>query len=447
VVRSASPWSAGNPLPAMERLETVAVNAGATRTIGAVAPSPALARHHELLPHRQGHPGCPGTEDAHGAGVLVDGPAAIGLAEYVRDRTAASTSALATAADTPLQVPSAPASDSLWAVGLRTEAAGVALEVGLDTLLASVTSSSYNFDDTWANKRTWLNNHVDPDIPNTVGQGANEASVVRAVDRRVLTSSFGAREAATSLRAAFARAERLVYLETPALDGLELGATNDKIDLWAALVDRVAARPGLHVVICLPYLLGRGTPVYLQRIRDAVVTEALAELAGNPRVAVFHPAAGPQRSLLLHSTAVVVDDVYALVGTSHLWRRGLSFDSSYAVALTDDRLEDDRAQEIAAFRRSLCAGRLGLALPELPDDPAELAFGLRLLASRGGHGRLAAKRIAPPDPDPALAGLIGSSSMTSFDIWDRDGSPESGFNPVAWLANLTTTVNSGAFNP
>lgn len=445
--RSSSPWASGNPLPGMERLETVAVNVDANQALAAIGSSPALARHHEQLAHRHGHPGCPACEDAHGTGVLLDGPAAIELAEYVRDRTAANTSALATAADTPLAVPNAPANDSLWAVGLRTEAAGVALEVGLGTLLASLTSGNYDFDASWSDKRTWLNNRIDPDIGGGVGAGASEASVVRAVDRRVLTSSFGAREAATSLAAAFARAEDFIYIETPALDGLAFGATDDTIDLWSILVDRMTSRPSLHVLLCLPHRLGRDTPGHLQRIRDAVVTEALAERAGHERFAMFQPAAGPQRALVLHSTSVIVDDAYALTGTTHLWRRGLSFDSSYAVALTDDRLENGRPQEIAQFRRTLIAGRLGLALTELPEDPADLVHGVRLLTARGGHGRLAAKRISPPDPNPELLGLVGSSSFTPIDVWNRDGSPQTGFNPVSWLSELAGPVVAGDFNP
>ena len=43
--------------------------------------------------------------------------------------------------------------------------------------------------------------------------------------------------------------------------------------------------------------------------------------------------------------------------------------------------------------------------------------------------------------------LLGTTTFTEADIWNRDGSAPAGFNPVTWVAELTSTVQSGEFNP
>src|SRR5690606_12904350 len=152
-----------------------------------------------------------------------------------------------------------------------------------------------------------------------------------------------AREGATALVAAMRRAEDLVYLETPALDDRSFGAADDTVHLLDVLVTRMDERPGLQVVLCIPVFVDANPPRPLQRIRDREVRAALDGLgagARQPRVAVFSPSAGPGRSLKLATTTVVVDDAWIMTGTTHLWRRGLSYDSSYAVTLFDDRLEE-----------------------------------------------------------------------------------------------------------
>lgn len=216
----------------------------------------------------------------------------------------------------------------------------------------------------------------------------------------MLVGARGAREAAVSIAAAFERAQDFIYLETPALDHREHGPDDDRLNLTGRLIDRLDERRGLRVVLCVPARLGPGTPKKLQAVRDAELLDAIRDLraAGGDRLAVLSPGAGAGRALRFATTTVVVDDTYALTGTTHLWRRGLTFDSSLAASVFDERLTDGRPQEIFAFRRPLVADRLGLAPTRVPDDPEELVRALQALdetAPRTASARAPASAARP----------------------------------------------------
>jgi hypothetical protein len=125
--------------------------------------------------------------------------------------------------------------------------------------------------------------------------------------------------------------------------------------------------------------------------------------------------------------------VFAVTGTTHLWRRGLTFDSSLAAAVCDERLVEGRPQEIRGFRRQLLADRLGVPTSRLPDDPDELVRAIRQLdetAPADDFGtrpsqRLSAIPIIAPDPTP---------TETDIDTWDPDGRAATSTWPPFWRA-------------
>jgi hypothetical protein len=421
--------SAGAPLPTMERLELAVARVGASDAQATVGSTPALGRYHELLPHQLGHPGAPAAVEIHGAGAALNGPAAVPVAEYVRGRTAGATAALAQAAfDNAFTVPADPAAPSAWAASLATVAAEVEAEDGVAEL---VTGLGYPFGGPLSQIRSALS-AIASIAP---GLDAQAVSVIRALDRRILAAAYGLREGATSMLAAIQRAEDFIYLETPALDDLGFGATNDVVEIFQSLIARISLRPGLRVILCLPVHSMPGMPNGFIAVRDALLTKTLTELRGGSgaaRVVAFSPSAGPGRTLRLASTTLIVDDAYALTGTTHFWRRGFSFDSSLAVAVFDEQLTAGRPAEIVRFRRALLAGRLGLDPKLLPDDLAELAQAIRTLVARGS-ARLAT--VATPAPSPA-------PTAADNDIWDRDGSLPAGFDPIAWLTGLAASVEA-----
>src|SRR5439155_9523997 len=138
VARSTPParvGPAGAPLPTMERLELAVSRVASGAAQAVVGTTPALGRYHELLPHQLGHPGAPAAVEVHGAGVALNGPAAVQVGEYVRGRTAGDTASLAQAAfSTPFADPPAPSTPSAWAAVLATVAAEVEAEYGVAEL-------------------------------------------------------------------------------------------------------------------------------------------------------------------------------------------------------------------------------------------------------------------------------------------------------------------------
>jgi hypothetical protein len=137
-------------------------------------------------------------------------------------------------------------------------------------------------------------------------------------------------------------------------------------DLVQLLVDRLQKAPGLRVVLCLSKELdyGPGYETFAAREyaqRREAVTRLLA--AAPERVVAFHPIGFPGRALRLMTSVVIVDDLWALVGTSAMRRRGLTFDEGLDLVLFDRKLEEGRGVAIADLRRRLMAGHLGIAAP------------------------------------------------------------------------------------
>jgi hypothetical protein len=255
----------GSPLPTQSRDEVAAAVLSATAADGAVAGIRPLGAHHELLPHQNGHPGAPADDERHGAGGRLRGPAVVGLAEILRERVAGTTPELAADAATPLATPPTPTVPASWAATLRTVGFGVEAEPGLIAALNAVGPDAFPFGGTLEEIRQWLS-PFGITLPSAVGDPAT--SIVRAVDRRLLGARSGYREAATALAAAFTRAQDFVYVETPAIDGLPVGAGEAAVNVWQALIDRTAANPVLRVLVCVPVRLAPGVPAKLQRVRD-----------------------------------------------------------------------------------------------------------------------------------------------------------------------------------
>jgi hypothetical protein len=409
----ASLGTAGAPFPTQERSELVGLrNAGSATgavNIAVVGSAPALATWHELPPMQAGNPTAPGGKEVHGAGVQITGGAITDVADFMRDRLFSGTVQLvadagANALPTQTVNVNAPAQ---WAAVLKTVARGVEGEPLLYEGLDLGDRTLFDAYDAIA--------AVIPNLP-PIGTIGNINSAMRAACRRIL-NALGRQEALFALNAAIARAERLIYLETPAIDGEAVDADGANLSWLDTLTARLEAQPGLHVALCVPRELLPGTPAPLNWVRNECWHTALADLldAGGDRVAVFSPGAGPYSHVRMASTVVVVDDVWALVGNTHLWRRGLSFDSSLAVAVFDEANLFGRGASVSAFRIQLAADRLGVANSQIPLVGHEFVGSLRRLADGGGAGRLALGAI-PRAP------VADRPTETDMLLWNRDGS-------------------------
>jgi hypothetical protein len=459
--------SASLPLGLMDRKEVAGASLagpGQAAVIGSAPPVPwALepAANHFLA-----FPGVPASIETHGAGAVLSGAAAIAAYEYVRERTAglgvAALQGIGNAQQRSMVFQSelalvieasmnllpaavAPAAPSPVAAVLRTSAVGVE---GLPLVCKAIVDNGYYptmtkvLDDfyVWANGAipvpfaipggptagqvgTWLSNQSPP--------ASNALAATRALDRRIQSSAYGSREALNALIAAIGRAQDLVYIETPELDNLAIESGDGKpaqaenLAWWQTLIDRMTACIGLRVVLCVPTLPAQGSPDKLRQVRDQCLLAALAAMraAHLGRFAVFSPGVGGGRSLRLASTSVVIDDAWALTGSTHLSRRGLSWDSSVAAVVFDENLTGGRPTDVLNFRNALLADRLGIPLAAVPFDPSELVRAINDLDAHGSS-RLSAGAIVPP-PTP-----IGS---TDVNVWNPDGSR-------AWA-----TMNTGDF--
>lgn len=268
-----------------------------------------------------------------------------------------------------------------------------------------------------------------PDIDFTFG---NEDRLGSEVVKEIYTARHGARDALWALRRAFGQARELVYIEGPQFartarpEEAPAAPAAHMIDLVEVLAQRMAAMPSLRVVICLSRA-GDFAPGFGGWVRQSIVArnEAVEMLrAVDPeRVAVFHPRGFPGRPAQLRTTSVVVDDCWGLVGTSHLRRRGMTFDGAADVVSIPYDMTGARAANLAGFRREIMARKLGLEPTRAADRSTpewarlwemDAAFTtIRDLLDQGGAGRLTPLWEGPQD---------GAVLPATSEMADPDGS-------------------------
>lgn len=421
----------GQPMAMMERREAAAVDpAGGS---GTVAAAPGLAVLHEALPGQLGHPGVPAAAEVHATGVALAGPAAAPLAALMRERAAADLAGFVAQAQRPAVTPADTGGTTAFAAVLETLTHGVTGDAQLRAFVAL--SSGFTPGSAWTTLKNDIENAVptidfDPMIDTAT---FDDDALAAALDQVILKTRDGAAQAARALAAAIGRAEDFVYVETPALDPLTAGSGDALIDLVGALRTRLAARPALAVLLCVPQKFLPNQPRKLEAVRTAGVRAALKSLldAAPDNVVLFTPTAGPGRPLHMASTTVVVDDVWLLSGSTHLWRRGLSFDSSLAVALFDENVVRGRPLALRQTRRQLIADRLGVDILLIGDDMAQLRATIHRLNLAGGLQRV------QPNVYPAAA---DTTSPTDLQIWNPDGRPGGTSDWLLLLGALTGTA-------
>lgn len=184
--------------------------------------------------------------------------------------------------------------------------------------------------------------------------------------RELSASIYGRRDAQWALQSAIADARRFIYIETNGLAPTrrDYGAESVPpyaVDLFQVLANRLAEAPGLHVILCVPKYpdFAAGYEPFAAR---EVIERRTAVLDLPPeRVVAFHPIGFPGRASQVEHTTVIVDDLWALVGSSTLRRRGLTFDGGSDLVFTDRNRVRGVSPAIGALRRSLLATRLGVS--------------------------------------------------------------------------------------
>jgi len=387
-----------------------------------------------------GDPGNPAGPDAHLSGVRVGGQLAYDLALHALKRCQ---SVVPTAAGTGWIVVTdgdnwdVPPTDPAPAPG-QPHIAGAMLE----TISSLTDSPELSFLPVPADSDSIQS--LASSVANAVAPGstvavtiANEPRLRRELQREIATAKRGQRDAMWSIARAVAEAREYVFVESAMFARTARGADTHLVDLVTLLHDRLVANPRLKVMICLPRLpdFDPGKDSWVRgAFRDRKEALELLTGAGGPggmRVAAFHPIGFPGRSTVGRSSVVLVDDVYAVVGTSHWRRRGMTFDGGCDVASLDRRMDDRGVSgAVARYRQELMATRLGIPIPTSAADTTALwtrlaepdsAYDVLVdLLGAGGLGRCSAVYAGPTDTavipeavdtiDPN--GLAGQSLVT-----------------------------------
>ena len=415
----------GQPVPSQERRELAGRSATGAGVIGG---APGRATLHEAPPPQLGHAGLPAGPEVHAPGLALAGPAADPLRLLMIERRATDLRQFVPLAGVPFTPTVDPGGTTPWTAVLETTTHGMAGDAAVRAVL-ELTGGAFTPGQSWLDLKAQVEAAVPGIDLDSVIDTANfdDDQAAAALDRLILKTKEGAREFATAALAAIGRAEDLVYVETPALDALTAAGG---IDLVAALTARLGVRPGLCVVLIVPERFLPDETAKIETVRKGTVGAArkALESAAPGRVALAAPHAGPGRALHLASTTIVVDDAILLTGAAHLWRRGLTFDSSLAAGLFDETVTAGRPAAVRAARLQLMANALALPLALVPEDAVEAVQALRALDAAGGKGRVAAGAYPPAD-DP--------TSPTDHEIWNPDGGPAGTSDWFAFLADLT----------
>ena len=215
-------------------------------------------------------------------------------------------------------------------------------------------------------------------------RGTHAVQVLRTYPARLRRYPFaplGERSIAHAYRKAFTRARSLIYLEDQYL--------------WSRPVARLIAaalrdKPDLHVIAVVPRYPdsdGAVTKVPGMLARHDVMRACSA--AGGDRFAVYDLENHQGTPVYVHAKVVVVDDVWAMVGSDNLNRRSWSHDSELSIGVLDYALDAREPHDPAG----------------LGDRARGFARDLRLRLSREHLDRRTGRRGRPPASAGCLRGV------------------------------------------
>jgi len=382
-----------------------------------------------------GNPGNPAGPEDHAPGLRATGRLALDLARAALRRTHHLVTRLPELNDTRWNLPAAGAGNFAGAV-----LQNVAETVESPELDLVPESAVHALPGTWSALISAIQGFLPPNLSSLIGAvpapGAGDRWV-EEVRREAFAAAHGRRDSQWSWRWAISHSRQLIYLETPLFGATAVGTGSHEVDLVDLLRQRLANAPGLRVIIATPKRIPFGPGYesfaqYFHQARNAAVVSL--QSAAPKRVVVFHPVGFPGRPEVIRGTTAVIDDVWALVGSSSFSRRGLTFDGSLDVSFLDRTLHQGSSSAIRALRKNAMARTLALT-PPAPGQTASANFVrleqpraafelVREIVERGGDGlveplwlglptaELPALDRAIADPEghdfPAILGLFAS---------------------------------------
>jgi phosphatidylserine/phosphatidylglycerophosphate/cardiolipin synthase-like enzyme len=227
--------------------------------------------------------------------------------------------------------------------------------------------------------------------------GSCAVQVLRTYPARYRAAPFapdGERSIARAYLKALARARTLVYIEDQYLWGSLISD---------ALAAALRAAPRLRMIIVVPRHPDRDGRISGRAARAAqwrAVSNLMA--AGGPRVAVYDLENERGTPIYVHAKAVVIDDVWAMVGSANLNRRSWTHDSEVACAVLDTERD-----------------------PRHPADPGGLGDGARVFA-RELRLRLWREHLGRADDagdllDPVAGFELWRATAAGLEAWHEGG--------------------------
>ena len=272
----------------------------------------------------------------------------------------------------------------------------------------------------------------------SIPRGTHAVQVLRTYPARVRRYPFaplGERSIAHAYRKAFARARSLVYVEDQYLWSQPVATL---------VASALRAHPGLHVIAVVPRYPDTDGPVTRMPgliARHDVVRACAA--AGGDRFAVYDLENHRGTPVYVHAKIVVVDDVWAMVGSDNLNRRSWSHDSELSVGVLDAEQDPREPRDPAGlgdgarvFARDLRLRLCGEHLDREPGDVADLLSPAGMFAAfrrqagtlaawhqAGGVGERPPGRVLPHRTySPSAAQRLWAAPLYRL-VYDPDGRP------------------------
>lgn len=224
-------------------------------------------------------------------------------------------------------------------------------------------------------------------LPDPAPAGTHAVQVLRTYPSkrpRYPFASRGERSVVRAYRRVFDRAQTLIYVED------QYFWSKGVAELFASALERA---PDLRMMVIVPRVPDRNGPLTgpAHGLPQRDVIERLAG-AGGDRFAIYDIENEEGTPIYVHAKTVVVDDVWAEVGSDNLNRRSWTHDSELSVAVLD-AARDERPPDAGpsgdgprVFAREL---RIGLLGEHLGIAPADLVDPVRAFdAAREAAARL-----------------------------------------------------------
>lgn len=251
-------------------------------------------------------------------------------------------------------------------------------------------------------------------LPDPPAAGRHAAQILRTYPARLRRYPFaplGERSIANAYRKVFARARRLIYVEDQYL--------------WAPFVadllaDALQANPDLHIIALVPRHPDKEGVSRWPSLVGREQAIAVCRAAGGERFAIYDIENDAGTPIYVHAKVVVIDDVWAMIGSDNLNRRSWTHDSELSCAVLDADTDDheppdpaglgDQARVFARdLRLRLWREHLGRGVEDAADDlldPEEAyqamkqtADALQAWYDAGCSGERPAGRLRPHVPE------------------------------------------------